>query len=85
MGQSAFWDYSSLVPMYGPNKWCPLFNYQVIIQHSGTRSLVGYAYTHSAGVYSKHRVIRIQWDLKNNADYAKIRITRRNSHWFWSI
>ena len=35
--------------------------------------------------YSKHYVIRIQWDLRYNSDYAKIRITRRKMHWFWSI
>ena len=29
--------------------------------------------------YSELRVIRIQWDLKNNWDYAKIRITRRKN------
>ena len=34
---------------------------------------------------SKLRVIRIQWDLKNNSDYAKIRFTRRKMYWFWSF
>ena len=30
-------------------------------------------------------VIRTQLHLKNNLNYAKIRITRRKMHWFWSI
>ena len=29
--------------------------------------------------------MRIRWDLKNNSNYAKIRITRRKMHWFRSV
>ena len=31
-----------------------------------------------------NRVIWVEWDLENNSDYARIRITRRKRHWFWS-
>ena len=35
--------------------------------------------------FSKLRVVRIQWNLKNSSDHAKYRNTRRKIHWFWLI